>query len=205
MSDGAAALFATLNTPGAGGCVCCHARSQSPEAQYQLTKQSKAFASAVTGFDVGSDPLLLAAVTTEGTLHLLDAVTMRAKLTDKKAHMIFGTCAAFSGDGAALVTTSGDSSARVTDVPGMAAHKRGSAGTGWSPTGVVVLLVLAALSALAATLLATALQSGDFDLKAPEAVTKLAHKLSSVLGASSLHASSSAGGESEELPGHAEL
>lgn len=88
---------------GDGGALLYHSRS-------------KKFNS-ITGMDVSPDGAHVGIATADGEAFLLDAGTLAVRKAVKKAHMIFATSVAFAGDSHAFVSTSGDASARVVELP----------------------------------------------------------------------------------------
>jgi hypothetical protein len=107
--------------------------------------RSRKLPNSITGLDVGASaaqspaPPYIAAVTSEGELFVFRGDTLRVMTVDSKAHMVFGTSVCVSGDGHAVVSTSGDASARVTELP---AVQGGGGGAG----RIFVLLLLLALA-----------------------------------------------------------
>ncbi|CAN6477696.1 unnamed protein product [Victoria cruziana] len=68
----------------------------------------------VSAFNISPDGKLLAVGTAEGDILIADALFMRVQKKVKGAHLVFVTALEFSHDSRALVSASGDSSARVT-------------------------------------------------------------------------------------------
>uniref|UniRef100_A0A453SXS2 Uncharacterized protein n=1 Tax=Aegilops tauschii subsp. strangulata TaxID=200361 RepID=A0A453SXS2_AEGTS len=69
---------------------------------------------AISAFSVSPDGTLLAIGTIEGSISVLGSRDMRVVVTVKKAHLGIVTTLAFSQDSRALLSTSFDSTARVT-------------------------------------------------------------------------------------------
>jgi hypothetical protein len=87
------------------------------DGSYVFSRKSRQLAGSVTALDVSNDSVRAAVGTADGELLILDASTLSPLFRDRKAHMVFATSVAFASDGYAVVSTSGDASARVTELP----------------------------------------------------------------------------------------
>ncbi|CAI5490288.1 unnamed protein product [Closterium sp. Naga37s-1] len=99
----------------------------------------------ISAFAISPDSSLLATGTPEGNVFIVDARTLSVRQRVVGAHLVFVTALDFSPNSRALLSVSGDSSARVTAVAAK------PAGQGW-----VTCLILTALALLAIALLLSA-------------------------------------------------
>ncbi|KAJ4960601.1 hypothetical protein NE237_020511 [Protea cynaroides] len=89
-------------------------------------------------FDVSADGRLLAVGTVQGDIFIMNSLNMKVQSVVRKAHLGLVTRLMFSEDSRALVSTSMDSSARVTVI---GEQKRESGGSMW----IIVFIVLFAI------------------------------------------------------------
>ncbi|KAG2558724.1 SEC12-like protein 2 isoform X1 [Panicum virgatum] len=92
---------------------------------------------AISAFAVSPDGALLAIGTIEGTIIVVGSKGMRTLITVKKAHLGIVTTLAFSQDSRTLLSTSFDSTARVTSVGSPKSN-----GTGVWPMLLVIILAI---------------------------------------------------------------
>jgi WD40 repeat protein len=136
-------LLCSLNSRGHGS-VALWVRQ--PDGTFSFYTKSRPLASSVTALDAG--PARVAVGTADGEVLLLNAATLSIVFRDRKAHMVFSTSVAFASDGHAILSTSGDASARVTELP-----------RGGAPIGYGLLLFVAFLFAMMVMALAQELGS----------------------------------------------
>lgn len=84
---------------------------------YKQIALSSSFPAAITGLDVSPSGEMLGLANAEGHSMLIHSQTLSVRQRNKKAHMVFGTDAAFAPHGQAFLSVSGDASARVNLVP----------------------------------------------------------------------------------------
>ncbi|CAM6098985.1 unnamed protein product [Calypogeia fissa] len=95
----------------------------------------------ISAFSISPDGKFLAIGSSEGALSIVDAKRLAATQQLKSAHMVFVTSMEFSPNSRALLSVSGDSSARVTAVTE-------SSKLGGLPNSVLILLIVVLLSLL---------------------------------------------------------
>lgn len=132
-SDDSDALVCTLNYKGSGWVARW---AQQPDGSYAFGRKSRAFPNALTSMQTGSTPTRVAIGSSDGEVYILDAESLAVMQQDRKAHMVFATAVAVAADGHAAVSTSGDASARVTELAG-------GGGSGMCGTFTCVMLLLA--------------------------------------------------------------
>lgn len=116
---------------GEGGDIKLEARSSKPVTP-----------SPICGFEVSNSGRLLAAVTPDGDQCVISAQTLRPVKYRKGAHMTFATAVAFAPDDSAIVSTSADASATLTQLA------QGSGMPGGSSMLLVLLSVLVIMLAI---------------------------------------------------------
>ncbi|ERN08132.1 SEC12-like protein 2 [Amborella trichopoda] len=89
----------------------------------------------ISAFTISPDGQLLAVGTIEGDIAIIKASNMQVQQRLKEAHLIFVTSMDFSQDSRALVSVSGDSSARVTVV-------EARQNKGWYIQSIIIILVI---------------------------------------------------------------
>ncbi|KAF3796541.1 SEC12-like protein 2 [Nymphaea thermarum] len=81
---------------------------------WKRTTEKRIVQNPVSAFNISPDGKLLAIGTAEGDILIADTLSMQVQKKVKEAHLVFVTALEFSHDSRALVSASGDSSARVT-------------------------------------------------------------------------------------------
>ncbi|XP_031492334.1 SEC12-like protein 2 [Nymphaea colorata] len=81
---------------------------------WKRTTEKRIAQNPVSAFNISPDGKLLAIGTAEGDILIADTLSMQVQKKVKEAHLVFVTALEFSHDSRALVSASGDSSARVT-------------------------------------------------------------------------------------------
>jgi hypothetical protein len=122
VKDGSGDLVCSLNYRGKGLVARWQFRQGITG---RLCAQSASISSPVTGLDVSPGGDFVGICTSEGEVLTLGMKSLRARYSNRKAHMVFGTEVAFAADDGAFVSTSADASARVTQAAkGSAASSR---------------------------------------------------------------------------------
>ncbi|VAI80045.1 unnamed protein product [Triticum turgidum subsp. durum] len=107
-SDNSQVLFVTAMQGDYGKIISWNTTSWTRIGSKKVTRD------AISAFSVSPDGTLLAIGTIEGSISVLGSRDMRVVVTVKKAHLGIVTTLAFSQDSRALLSTSFDSTARVT-------------------------------------------------------------------------------------------
>ncbi|GJN04865.1 hypothetical protein PR202_ga22442 [Eleusine coracana subsp. coracana] len=109
-TDGSHILFITAMQGDYGKIISWNTTSWTRFGSKKITRE------AISAFAVSPDGALLAVGTIEGSIIVLGSKNMRTLVTVKKAHLGIVTTLAFSQDSRTLLSTSFDSTARVTSV-----------------------------------------------------------------------------------------
>ncbi|KAG8090551.1 hypothetical protein GUJ93_ZPchr0011g28466 [Zizania palustris] len=133
QADNSQILFVTAMQGDYGKIVSWNTTSWTRIGSYKITRE------AISAFAVSPDGTLLAIGTIEGSIIVLSSKSMRALLTVKKAHLGIITTLAFSQASRALLSTSFDSTARVTSIGSPKSHGTSA----WSMILVIILAILA--------------------------------------------------------------
>ncbi|KAK8512739.1 hypothetical protein V6N13_090508 [Hibiscus sabdariffa] len=106
---------------------------------WKRIRTSRVVREPISAFNVSSDGKFLAVGTVGGDLFIINSANMRVQMMVKKAHLGLVTALTFSPDSRALVSTSLDSSARVTLIK----DKQKSGGMSWI---IIIMMVLLAIA-----------------------------------------------------------
>uniref|UniRef100_A0A0D3HNX7 Anaphase-promoting complex subunit 4-like WD40 domain-containing protein n=1 Tax=Oryza barthii TaxID=65489 RepID=A0A0D3HNX7_9ORYZ len=110
LTDNSQILFVTAMQGDYGKIISWNTTSWTRIGSNKITRE------AISAFAVSPDCTLLAIGTIEGSIIVLSSKNMRALVTVKKAHLGIITTLAFSQDSRTLLSTSFDSTARVTSI-----------------------------------------------------------------------------------------
>uniref|UniRef100_A0A0A9CL64 Anaphase-promoting complex subunit 4-like WD40 domain-containing protein n=1 Tax=Arundo donax TaxID=35708 RepID=A0A0A9CL64_ARUDO len=131
-TDNSHVLFVTAMQGDYGKIISWNTTSWTRVGSKKITRE------AISAFAVSPDGALLAIGTIEGSIVVLDSKNMRTLVTVKKAHLGIVTTLAFSQDSRTLLSTSFDSTARVTSV-------RSPKSNGTSVWPMILVIILAIL------------------------------------------------------------
>ncbi|VAI92121.1 unnamed protein product [Triticum turgidum subsp. durum] len=132
-SDNSQILFVTAMQGDYGKIISWNTTSWTRIGSKKVTRD------AISAFSVSPDGTLLAIGTIEGTISVLGSRDMRVVVTVKKAHLGIVTTLAFSQDSRALLSTSFDSTARVTSTE----SPKSDGISLWSMVLAIILAILA--------------------------------------------------------------
>jgi prolactin regulatory element-binding protein len=133
QTDNSQILFVTAMQGDYGKIISWNTTSWTRIGSNKITRE------AISAFAVSPDCTLLAIGTIEGSIIVLSSKNMRSLVTVKKAHLGIITTLAFSQDSRTLLSTSFDSTARVTSIG--SPKSRGI--SIWTMILVIILAILA--------------------------------------------------------------
>uniref|UniRef100_A0A0A9FB24 Anaphase-promoting complex subunit 4-like WD40 domain-containing protein n=1 Tax=Arundo donax TaxID=35708 RepID=A0A0A9FB24_ARUDO len=131
-TDNSHVLFVTAMQGDYGKIISWNTSSWTRVGSKKITRE------AISAFAVSPDGALLAIGTIEGSIIILDSKNMRTLVTVKKAHLGIVTTLAFSRDSRTLLSTSFDSTARVTSV----GSPKSNGASVWPMILVIILAIL---------------------------------------------------------------
>ena len=138
VDESGIALYTPVKFKGCG-YVLRWRQGESGEIQLEARSAKPVTPSPICGFEASHSGRLLAAVTPDGDQCVISAQTLRPVKYRRAAHMTFATAVAFAPDDSAILSTSADASATLTQL------KRAGSGVSsgaWTLVALFALLVL---------------------------------------------------------------